>query len=246
MREIEGGETRTGLKPKMENCLNDMRREIVKVNLWKWQIIWRKVKNILEETNLFSIHYYKYLQYFFILQYCIVYCQLFIPFYFYDFISFVMCFYHIYILYLYIKCVTSCAIQARKNVITFIIFLSSCAWYDVHTSKKKARTSLVFFRRRKGKGKQCMKERKEGKCQKKSFRRRHLFSAAAMVPSVILYSETVMLFILVHYLWKYKFTTQFLYRRFYFLYYIRIELLNKRQTNSLFPFILLLNFDIFY
>lgn len=34
------------------------------------------------KTNLFSIHYYKYLQYFFILQYCIVYCQLFHSFIF--------------------------------------------------------------------------------------------------------------------------------------------------------------------
>jgi hypothetical protein len=53
---------------------------------------------------------------------------------------------------------------------------------------------LVLQEKRKERG------RKKGKCQKKSFRRRHLFSAAAMVPSVILYSETVMLFILVHYL----------------------------------------------
>lgn len=66
--------------------------------------------------------------------------------------------------------------------------------------KEKPEQVLSSSGDEKGKGKQSMKERKEGKCQKKSFRRRHLFSAAAMVPSVILYSETVMLFILVHYL----------------------------------------------
>jgi preprotein translocase subunit Sec63 len=65
---------------------------------------------------------------------------------------------------------------------------------------------MMYTHPNKSQNKSCLQEKgekkrkKKGKCQKKSFRRRHLFSAAAMVPSVILYSETVMLFILVHYL----------------------------------------------
>lgn len=124
-----------------------------------------------------------------------------------------------YVFLSYIKCVTSCAIQAREEKKCHYVYhfsLLMCMIWCTHIQKAMSfsLTHVLFFRRRKERGKQ----EKKGKCQKKSFRRRHLFSAAAMVPSVILYSETVMLFILVHYLWKYKFTTQFLYRRFLFLY----------------------------
>lgn len=93
-----------------------------------------------------------------------------------------------------VECVTSCAIQAR-NVITFIIFFSlfsrsyicMCIENDEHTARTASKLNRI---------------KEKGKCQR-SFRRRHLFfflRRRQWVPSVILYSETVILFILVHYL----------------------------------------------
>lgn len=117
---------------------------------------------------------------------------------------------------IYKMCYIVCYSGKRKKChYVYHFSLLMCMIWCTHIQKPWVSLSLMSCssgEERKGEA------RKKRKCQKKSFRRRHLFSAAAMVPSVILYSETVMLFILVHYLWKYKFTTQFLYRRFLFLY----------------------------
>ena len=68
---------------------------------------------------------------------------------------------------IYKMCYIVCYSGKRKNVITFIIFLSSCAWYDVHTSKSHEflSHSCLVLQEKKGKG----EARKKRKMPKEKF-----------------------------------------------------------------------------
>lgn len=153
-----------------------------------------------------------------ILHYCTAQCVL--PTLLHSYPSFFYIFMTLYhSLYLCV-CVTS---YRQKCHYVYHFSLLMCNMDDVHSHAK-------LTQKRKGSEGKGAKQRNK-KNAKEVFVDVIYFRRRLQVLFYILYSETVMLFISVHYLWKNKFTTQFFISKI--LYYIRIELLNKRWTSCI-------------